>query len=1008
LTRGHGFHGDLRKLPQTRPRKRQQPELEEPTPQPSLGSPAPIGSGLAPRLTAPAPSPSASFDGLDYANWGDGHPPDTNGDVGPSYYIEAVNTSLGIYRKSDHTRVTGFSFDTFMSQGRFGNLCDTDNFGDPVVLYDSFHDRWVITDFAFQLDSSGNPVSPSYQCFAVSQSGDPVTGGWNFYSLEITDALQDYPKFGIWPDGLYMSANMFSFSRSGSFQNVRVWALNLDQMEASVSTPEVVSFNAQAKVQGATVFGLLPANARLQTGTPPAGTPNYFVSTWDYTNALEVWKFHVDWSNTSNSTFTGPATPLTGSSWAPAPSTVPEQGANNLDTLEIRPMMQDQYTNIGGVESLWDTHTVQGSSSSQSAVRWYQTEVTGGTVAANTTQASTWNPDSNDRFIPSLAVDRLGDMAIGYSVTSSSMHPAIRYAGRLGGDPANTLTQTETSLIDGAGSQSGDCGGSTCTRWGDYSAMTLDPNGCTFWYTNEYYATTGLDWHTRIGSFTLPGCTALTATKLAVAATTGTYGGATSLSATLTAGGSPVSGKTISFTLNGSQAGSATTNTNGVATLSNLSLAGIAAGSHPTGVTASFAGDDAYGASDGSASLDVAQKALRITADDQTKVYGQTLDLGTTAFTTTGLAGGDGIAAVTLTSDGAAADAAVGTYPIVPSEAVAAADTDLANYSITYLNGTLTVTAASPNPETLTVTKSGTGAGTVSSSPAGISCGAVCSSDYDNGTSVTLTATAGVDSSFSGWSGACTGTGACTVTMTQARSVTATFSLIAETLSVSKSGSGSGMVSSNPTGIDCGSTCSHSYAYGTSVTLTAGAATGSAFSGWSGACTGTGSCNITLSQAQSVTAIFNLIPETLTVAKKGDGAGSVSSSPSGISCGTTCSFSYGYGTPVTLAAKAARGSSFVGWSGACTGTAACTVSMTAARSVQASFLRNCLVPKVKGKRLKAAKRALERHDCRVGKIKHAFSAKVKKGHVISQKPKPHKRLKHGAEVNLVVSKGKKP
>ena len=103
---------------------------------------------------APAPAPDSSFDGLDFATWGAGHPPDTNGDVGPTYYIQTINTSIGIYDKSTGNRVAAFTFNAFMSQGHFGNLCDTDNFGDPVVLYDSFEDRWFITDFAFKLDGS--------------------------------------------------------------------------------------------------------------------------------------------------------------------------------------------------------------------------------------------------------------------------------------------------------------------------------------------------------------------------------------------------------------------------------------------------------------------------------------------------------------------------------------------------------------------------------------------------------------------------------------------------------------------------------------------------------------------------------------------------------------------------------------------------------------------------------------------------------------------------------------
>src|SRR5205814_181762 len=123
-------------------------------------------------------------------------PPDTSGDVGPTYYIQTVNTSIGIYNKSTGIRVAAFTFDTFMSQGNFGNLCDTDNFGDPVVVYDSFEDRWIITDFAFQLDGSNNVINPpgAFECIAASKTGDPVSGGWNFYSINFAGGLGDYPK----------------------------------------------------------------------------------------------------------------------------------------------------------------------------------------------------------------------------------------------------------------------------------------------------------------------------------------------------------------------------------------------------------------------------------------------------------------------------------------------------------------------------------------------------------------------------------------------------------------------------------------------------------------------------------------------------------------------------------------------------------------------------------------------------------------------------------------------
>jgi hypothetical protein len=226
------------------------------------------------------------------------------------------------------------------------------------------------------------------------------------------------------------------------------------------------------------------------------------------------------------------------------------------------------------------------------------------------------------------------------------------------------------------------------------------------------------------------------------------------------------------------------------------------------------------------------------------------------------------------------------------------------------------------------------------------------------------------------------------------------------TLTVSKSGTGSGTVTSSPGGINCGSACSHGFGYGTSVTLAAAPSVGSTFAGWSGACSGTGTCKVTTNAAAAVTATFTLQPETLTVTRVGDGAGTVTSSPAGISCGATCSHAYTYGSSVTLTAQAAAGSSFAGWSGACSGTAGCSVSLKAAQSVGATFLRDCVVPKVTGKTLKVAKRALAAHACRLGRVGHAFSKRVMKGRVISQKPKPGRHLAHGAKVALVLSKGK--
>jgi hypothetical protein len=258
------------------------------------------------------------------------------------------------------------------------------------------------------------------------------------------------------------------------------------------------------------------------------------------------------------------------------------------------------------------------------------------------------------------------------------------------------------------------------------------------------------------------------------------------------------------------------------------------------------------------------------------------------------------------------------------------------------LSDFVTVYRGGPPLFLLSVGRAGTGTGTVVSNPAGISCGATCSSSFTAGTAVTLTASPGAGSTFAGWSGAgCSGTGPCIVTMNVAQSVTATFDGVPTlfTLTVSLAGPGTGSVTSNPAGISCGATCSGSFAAATVVTLSASAGAGSTFAGWSGAgCSGTGPCTLTMNAAQSVTATFNTAVFSLTVSLAGTGTGVVVSSPSGISCGVTCSSSFTAGTVVTLTASAGAGSTFAGWNSAvCSGTNTCTITMNATQLVTAVF-----------------------------------------------------------------------
>ena len=358
-----------------------------------------------------------------------------------------------------------------------------------------------------------------------------------------------------------MSANMFSFGASSTFQTARVWAFNKAQMYAGSPTVKVVSFDV-----GGGDFTVIPSNARLQTGTPPAGRPNFFVSTWLFINAINIYKFHVDWNNISLSTFSGPTTSMAATSWPNAAvANAPQPGTTMLlDVLQIRAMVQNQYTNFLGAESLWVPHTVRRvNTTGFAAPRWYQANVTGGTVGASLPQATTWDPDGANvihRFMPSLAVDRAGNMAMGYSTSNATTEfPSIKYAGRLAADPVNTFSQTEQTFFTGTGSQTG------INRWGDYSSMTLDPNGCTFWYTNEYAnpadQTFDHRWLTKFGPIgTFPGCIPVGA------------GGTITGTVTLTPGGSPIAGASVDL-----GARHTTTDGSGVYSFSN-----IPAGTYPS------------------------------------------------------------------------------------------------------------------------------------------------------------------------------------------------------------------------------------------------------------------------------------------------------------------------------------------------------------------------------------------------------------------------------------------
>jgi hypothetical protein len=446
--------------------------------------------------TTPLVSSNALAVGLNFEGLGAGFPgynvqfapPDTVGSVGLTQYVQWVNADFAIFDKTTGALVTnGGPFPGNGPWAGFGGGCQVNNDGDPIVQYDKLAHRWIFSQFSVS-------TTPFLQCFAISQ-GDDARGPYFRFAFSFGNVnFNDYPKLGIMPNGYYMSYNIFAPGFIGP------QACAVDRVAALAgATPVMV-----CKQLPASAGSVLPADLD-GTTLPSDTTQNFFVGFT--TGALQIYKLKPDYVTTANTTLTGP-TNLSVSSFVIAcadrggGACISQPGTTTrVDSLADRLMYRLAYRNRGGVESMVVNQSVR-SPTSRAGVRWYELGVNQGAVTV--VQQSTFAPnDPIERWMGSAAMNKCGDIAVGYSAAAQSgTFPGVRVAARNSSDPVGTL-QSEITIQNGGGSQN-----ANLDRWGDYSAMNVDPSDdSTFWYTQEYIANNGsFNWHTRIASMKFATC----------------------------------------------------------------------------------------------------------------------------------------------------------------------------------------------------------------------------------------------------------------------------------------------------------------------------------------------------------------------------------------------------------------------------------------------------------------------------------------------------------------------
>jgi subtilisin-like proprotein convertase family protein len=434
------------------------------------------------------PSTTVAFEGMGAGLAGftvQSAPPDTDGDIGPNHYVQIVNSSVTVFNRTGGKLLGPITTNTLFSG--FAGACATTNDGDGVVRYDRIANRWVVAQFSV---NGGN--GPFFQCIAVSTTPDP-TGTYNRYQFSYP-AFNDYPKMALWPDGYYTTFNMFP-------NNVFGGAKSCAYDRAKMLTGAVAT---QECFDTSTAIGGLLASDLDGATLPPAGSPNFQLAL--DTNQLAFFKMHVDFTTPANATFVGPTFIPTAAFTAlcDGGTCVKQPGTTGqLDSLADRLMNRLVYRRFADHEALLVSHAV--TAGAGGGVRFYELRTPN---TPTIFQQGTYAPDAAFRWMSSMTFDSVGNIGMGFAISSSTISPSIRYTGRLVGDPAGTMGQGEATIIAGAGAQTGGL-----TRFGDYSSINIDPtDDCTFWYTQEYIAASGsFNWHTRVGAFKFANCGTVTA-----------------------------------------------------------------------------------------------------------------------------------------------------------------------------------------------------------------------------------------------------------------------------------------------------------------------------------------------------------------------------------------------------------------------------------------------------------------------------------------------------------------